>query len=207
MATFGDMINRIARDLDRDDLATQINEAILSAIKYYRHRPVVQGQGTLTPITTVVDQRNYTLPSDFISPIQFTITDEDSVYPMTPRTIQWIDEMDNNAVDPVDGVPQCYAIYGATNMVVWPVADAATYEINGRYVAAPAPPEDDADEGFWMEEAERAIRCRAMALLYDDTIHDPELADREYAKSENEWMEIVRHLEMRAYAPGIRAHG
>jgi hypothetical protein len=207
VSTYIQMQQRIASDLMRDDLATQIAEAIQSAIKYYRYRPVVQSEGTLAAITSVVDQKAYTLPSDFIAPIQFTIDADGNITPLRMRSIQWIDEMDADSDDPISGTPSDCALYGEFTLHVYPRPDEATMTIGGRYVAAPAAPEDDEDETFWTTTAERAVRCRAVALLYDDTLHEIELADREYAKADNEWAELVRHMEMRDYASGIRAHG
>lgn len=206
MATYIDMQNRIANDLRRDDLGTEIAEAIQSAIQFYRNRPVVQSRGTLTPITAVEEQKEYTLPSDFIAAIQMTVTADGVVTPMTPRTVQWIDQMDQDVDDPIVGVPTDYALTSEFEMVVYPRPDSSVTEFGGRAILAPAAPSDDDDTNFWTERAERAIRCQAVALLYDDTLHDPELAEREYAKSAREWSEITLQLELRAYSAGIRAY-
>lgn len=207
MSTYIEMQQRIANDLKRDDLATEIAEAIQSAIKFYRHRPIVQTQGTLAAITAVEEQKEYTLPSDFIAAIQLTVEADGVITPLEPRTMQWIDEEDSDADDVIVGVPTDYAIVGETTLIVYPRPDDSVVEFGGRYIKAVAAPSDDDDENFWTTTAERAVRCRAVALLYDDTLHDAELAEREYAKSKEEWSEIVLQLELRSYSAGIRAHG
>ena len=206
MASYIDLQNRIANDLRRDDLATEIAEAIQSAILFYRNLPVVQSQGTMAAITAVEEQKEYTLPDDFIAAIQLTVTADGVITPMQPATIQWIDEMDSDTEDVIVGVPTHYALFGEFEMHVYPRPDDSVTEFGGRYIAAPAAPSDDDDSNFWTNRAERAVRCRAVGLLYDDTLHDPELAEREYAKAQQEWSQITLQLELRAYSAGIRAH-
>jgi len=207
VSTYIQMQQRIANDLKRDDLATEIAEAIQSAIKFYRNRPIVQSQGTLAAIAAVEEQKEYTLPSDFIAAIQITVEADGVVTPLCPRTMQWIDEEDSDADDVIVGVPTDYALVNETTMIVYPRPDDSVVEFGGRYIKAVAAPVDDDDTNFWTTTAERAVRCRAVALLYDDTLHDPDLAEREYAKSKEEWSEIVLQLELRAYSAGIRAYG
>ena len=205
MASYIDLQNRIANDLRRDDLATEIAEAIQSAILFYRNLPVVESQGTMTAIPAIEEHKRYSLPDDFIAAIQMTVTADGIVTPMQPATVQWIDEMDSDDDDVIVGVPTHYALFGG-GMLVYPRPDDSVTEFGGRYIAAPAAPSDDDDSNFWTNRAERAVRCRAVGLLYDDTLHDPELAEREYAKAQQEWSQITLQLELRAYSAGIRAH-
>lgn len=205
MSSYIDLQNRIANDLRRDDLATEIAEAIQSAILFYRNLPVVESQGTMTAIPAIEEHKRYDLPDDFIAAIQMTVTADGIVTPMQPATVQWIDEMDSDDDDVIVGVPTHYALFGG-GMLVYPRPDDSVTEFGGRYIAAPAAPTDDDDSNFWTNRAERAVRCRAVGLLYDDTLHDPELAEREYAKAQQEWSQITLQLELRAYSAGIRAH-
>lgn len=204
--TYAQMLSRLLDELQRPDLASQAQEAIQSAIAYYRRRPVVPNQASFGPTASVANQQAYDLPADFVSMIDLTVTANGMVYQLqqvTPAELQFL-YPNSDSVE--TGVPQFYALYN-DQFLVEPRAPSTDYEFNGKYVSSLAAPTEDDDEGFWMNDAERAVRCRAKAILYDDVIIEPELADREYAKSKEEWSEITKEAEARAYARGVRPWG
>lgn len=206
--TYAQMQARILDELQRPDLVSQTQDAIQGAIAYYKRRPVVPNQATFGPTACVVGQQAYDLPADFVSMLDggLTITANGSIYTLQPVTVSELTQLNPNADAPTPGVPLYYALYN-DQFLVEPRADSTDYEFNGKYVSTLDAPTEDDDEGFWMNDAERAIRCRAKAILYDDVIIEPELADREYQKSKDEWSEIVKEAEARAYARGIRPWG
>lgn len=205
--TYADMQARIIDELQRSDLATNVQSAIQDAIKHYQRRALAVNQATLPGIASVDGQREYSLPADFSRMVgDILITFDGTTVPMEARTIQQIDEMDSDAASPVEGYPAWYAIYGnstGARFTVFPRPDANTYTFSGRYVSKLTAPSADADESFWTNDAERAIRCYAKAVLYDDVIRLPDQAEREFAKAEAEWEELVKESESRAFQGGV----
>jgi len=201
--TYANMRDRIVDELRRTDLASNVDEAIQDAIKHFSRRAHFVAQGTFTPIPCVVGQKAYALPADFSRMVQLQIVYSGTSDVMKPKTVHEIDEMDDNVTDPLVGIPEFYALWGA-NFVIYPRSESASYEFQGRYQTRYAAPEDDDDEGFWVNEAERPVRCFAKGVLYDDTIREYEAAEREFGKAESEWIELMAESEARAYEPGIR---
>ena len=206
MATYADMQNRIVSEIRRSDLATETQEAIQSAIAFYKRRPVVANQAVYGPVATVVDQRTYDLPADFVTMTNLTYVKDGISYDMVQVPVADLDALYPQLDDPATGPPLHFAIY-ADELHIGPQADSTEYELQGRYVSTLDAPTEDDDEGFWMTVAERAVRARAKAILIDDVLLEPELADRQYAIAKEEWGEIVREAELRAYARGVRPWG
>lgn len=196
------MRERIVDELRRDDLATNVESAILDAVAYFSRRSHFVNQGTLTPINTVAGQKEYDLPTDFSRMIYFEIVHDGQKDELTPVSINEIDKNDSNDDDPFEGIPIQYATYG-TQFLVYPRPEESTWTFEGRYRTRYAAPDSDDDVGFWVNEAERPVRCLAKAFLYDDVIRDVEQADREYRKAEAAWSELVPEYEARVYAAGI----
>lgn len=199
------MKTRIIDETRRDDLETNVEQAVLDAIKHFSRRASIVTQGTLTPITAVVDQKEYDLPDDFsrmIGPLE--ITHDGITERMWPVTIAELDERDANTTDVISAIPVYYAIYG-NQFSIYPRSSSVSYSFNGRYrTRFAAPADDDEEDNWWMNEAERPVRCFAKGILWDDVINDTDKADREFAKSEAEWSELSVEFEARAYEPGIR---
>lgn len=201
---------RILDELQRPDLATHVQAAIQDAIKHYQRRATAENQATLSTITGVEGTREYSLPSDFSRMIGDVFVVYGSVKePLEERSIQELDELDDNPSDPETGVPAFFAIFGPTpDLHVVPRPDAnSTYTFTGRYVSTLAAPDEDDDEGWWMNEAERVIRCYAKAIVYDDVLQYADQAEREFAKAEAEWLELVTESESRAFSAGVRPWG
>lgn len=197
------MRDRIVDELRRTDLASNVENAILDAVNYFSRRAHFVNQGTLTPINTVVGQKAYDLPDDFSRMIYLEVVHDGQKDQMRAASITEIDIDDSNDDDPFEGIPEKYAIYG-TQMHVYPRPEEASWTFEGRYRTRYAAPDSDDDEGFWVNEAERPIRCMAKAFLYDDVIRDTEQADREYQKAEAAWLELVPEYEARVYEAGVK---
>ena len=68
MASYLSMQQRIADELGaRNDLATQIQNAIQDAIRYYQYQPTFLNEKENTATTTVAGTAIYTLPVDLVT--------------------------------------------------------------------------------------------------------------------------------------------
>lgn len=199
----GTMRARIISEMERPDLQTEAGEAVLSAIEFYKGEPVVSNETTTGWLSTVASQRDYTLPSDFIAPLCMSMSADGSVTNVVLRTRNEMMAMDTDADDPQTGTPLYYGLFNGIFMF-WPRSDDASKLYQLDYVSSLAAPEEDDDDGFWMNEAERAVRCRAKGILYDDILQVGDKADRQFTHSDMEWKQIRARLELRVYARGRR---
>ena len=172
MSTYGTMQSRIADDIARTDLTSQIRTAILNAIVYYSVERFWFNQGVATA-ATVDAQQNYDLPSDFIAADSLRITVNSSVYDLFPRTKQYIDQLTVTASH--EGQPSDYAIY-AEDFWLWPIPDAV-YTLTLAYHKKFAVLSASADTNAWMVEAEQLIRNRAEWELYGTLLRDIAMAN------------------------------
>lgn len=167
MSDYGTMQTRIANELHRTDLTTQIQDAIQSAIQNYE-RIRFWFNHARASANTVVDQAYYALPLDFIEVDSFKILDSTTWFPLEQRTFQYIDAV--NASTTTTGTPMDFAIY-QEQIRLWPIPDDI-YEIQMAYLRSLPALSASGDSNAWMTEGEELIRTRAMGDLYLDVIHD-----------------------------------
>lgn len=194
MSTLAQMRSRIADDLDRSDLSSQIDKAINRAIKYYQGRRFWFNETTGT-FTTVADQRTYGsadgLPSDIVEIdfLKIALTSLDD--PITPRTYSWIENIDlgNN----LTGEPTDYALY-QEKVYLYPIPDA-TYTITVSYQQSYSELSSDSDTNDWTTEAEDLIEARARWWLYTRVIQDREMAADAKAEEREALKMLVQRTE------------
>jgi hypothetical protein len=184
MTTYLIMQNRIADELVRDDLSTQIQRAINDAIKTWEGIRLKFNERRYL-INTVADTEFY----EFTAPTLLlkdgsavdtgeTILELDSVtctvnnfpYPLNERTEGWFAR---NATSTYTGQPDSYGIY-ENQLRIFPVPDAV-YPINlaaGLARLGPNPLTADGDTNGWMTEGEPLTRQQAKLIIYRDTLRD-----------------------------------
>ncbi len=191
--TYLDMQARIARELRRSDLGREITDAIQDAIRAYKDERFPENVSEKT-WTAVANQRTYALPTDFSTQVALTANyGGGGTEPLTERPIAVIDYLDQNGNPDSTGVTPChYAIWG-TNIVIYPrfAATSATDTIFMRYISNLAPPDLDDDGGFWMNEAERLIRCHAKSTIFGDVLYVPDMSDFQLKLAQAEYERIV----------------
>jgi hypothetical protein len=185
MTTFAVLQARIADDLVRDDLGSQIQNAINDAIelqegerfkfneKRYQILTVASteyydlaGPTLLTSAGAAVGTGETLLEID---DILATISSQPSR--LTPRTQQWVNE---NQLSTYRGQPSSYTIYGQ-QLRIWPIPDAVyTIDLMGLARRGPNPLSADADTNAWMTDGAGIIRAQAKMLLYRDILRDPD---------------------------------
>lgn len=177
MSTFGDMQTRIANELKRTDLTSEIKLAINDAINDYDgNRFWFNEERDTTAFTTVQGQEFYTTAD---APIIATMRHIDvltvfvfnSRWVMHFRTPQY---MEFQSVNPNwNAIPEDWSYYNET-IRLYPIPNGAyPVYISGTIQVSPHPLTDDADTNVWTNEAEQLIRYCAKRKLFTDLIRDP----------------------------------
>ena len=168
MTDFGTMKARIADDLSRDDLTSQISNAVLDAVKRHETR-VFWFNKTEATLNTAAGDQYYALPSDLlqIDSLRITYNEEDDV--LQPRSYQYIDDRSD-----IQGEPTVFAIH-REQLRLYPIPDAI-YPLTMAYVYRPAALSADADSNVWTTDAEELIRASACRNLCLTIIRDPNYA-------------------------------
>lgn len=88
------MQTRIADELSRTDLSSQIALEITSAIQFFQNERFWFNEDVMVTITTISGQRNYTLPPNFGAVTTVRSQLGQMTYALEPRTIQYLDTID-----------------------------------------------------------------------------------------------------------------
>lgn len=170
MATLSTMKSRIADELARSDLTSQIAAAITSAIAFYEGRRFWWNETTAN-LTTSASQEWYS-SADFAD--MPYIAEFDSVrltvsgrpYPLIRRTyeeIEWLSAGTATNGDPTDYV------YYAQQLRLYPVPNQARV-LSLSYVKKLTALSSDSDTNAWTTEAEELIRTHAKVDLLENII-------------------------------------
>lgn len=188
--TFGDLINQILEDTNRDPSTllngaasggdtykTAVQRAIVTAIKYLESNPYFQFKQVA--VITVADQNNnIALPADFQSliTVQFTIGNVQygTRQGFTNITFEDLLSYYNNNAE--QGTPKKYAIYNNT-FYIYPLASGDT-DFTIYYTQKDVfYPTNDNDTSIWFSDATvDMVRMKAMERFYHDTLQSPEIA-------------------------------
>ena len=176
MATFATIRSRIADDINRSDLTSQINTAINRAISYYAKRYRFWFNETTATFNTVASQGSYTSTDTSITNIReidyvkiaIQSNNNYELVPVTYKTLQ-DDNVSNHTGDPAE-----YAYY-KENFFLYPVPNAAK-TITVSYVKSYTDLSADADTNDFTEEAEDLIESHASAWVYARVLKDYDAA-------------------------------
>ena len=182
MGTLLDLKTRIATDLTRDDLTSQIASAVSDAIKFYaRERFWFNSSRNLT-FTTVPGQIAYGAADLAAIPTLLRI---DAMFLPQNQSILPLDryepvdfELLNNATTG-GGRPTAFTYVDQT-IRLWPTPNAAFAMRLHAHLRLPAA--TDADTNAWTDDAEELIRSHAKLLLYLDLLEDDQGASRMQSK-------------------------
>lgn len=177
MSSFGAMQDRIADELDRTDLTSQIQKAIQTAIDRYERKRFYFNEARSITFNTVDGQEFYTSAdaSDIpnllmIDNVKLTISGSDKI-DLEPRQYSELEYLSNNTTTD-EGQPTAYAYYGK-QLRLYPIPDAA-YAVRISGVFPLADLSATADTNAWMTDAEALIRSRAKRELLTHVIRDAE---------------------------------
>ncbi len=176
MTTLATMKDRIARELRRSNIETQIGEAITTAIDAYQTERFAFAE-EIFDFDTVANQEFYDESDSASIPLiveldYVKILISDAVYTLRYETPERMEFLSQNETQ--TGQPLVYSRY-ASKLRLYPVpADVYTIRI-GAHLRYPAPAADATTGNFWMTTAERLIRCRAKYELYAHVTRDANL--------------------------------
>lgn len=174
--TYGTMQDRIADELARSDLTSQIKLSIQSAIDHYERQAFYFNESQFT-FSTVASQEYYgsadsssiPLLSDILS---VRITVNGSTYTLIERDFQYLEAISTNSGYTGDPTEFCYF---AKQFRFYPIPSAArTIQVSGTLRLSDL--SATADTNAWMTDAEELIRCRAKYDLFMHVIRSPEEA-------------------------------
>lgn len=178
MSTLSVMKARIADELARDDLTSQIAYAISDAIEAYQDERFYFNESRAITFTTVADQEFY--DSDDAAALA-TITKIDYVMiyvgdqPYELLALKPAD-MESASVNGTSTGQSSWYTYYNQQFRLYPVpSDAWTVRI-GAAVTVDAPASDAETGNAWMTKAERLIRSRAKLELALHVLKDQDLA-------------------------------
>lgn len=182
--TLQTMLDRIAEDLTRSDLAGHAQSAILDAIDHYAHDRFWFNYTRTKTFLTVADRQAYGANdlAEIPGAIQFDLLFlRDS---MTGNELSWVDageaEWLVSGINSAPGRPTNYTFIDG-QILLWPTPNAA-YTIRPhmhfRFPALAVP----TDCNPWLNEAEQLIRAHAKMLLYANVLEDDQGAARMQAQ-------------------------
>jgi hypothetical protein len=161
---------RIMDELQRTDLAGQINNAITEAADYFRRDAFFRNDAQDSSTVTVADTSSYPAPADVAEIRQLSITVSNNKYPLRLRSWEYINAEDSNVLSPVTGPPVEYAVNllsSGMTIRLFPTPDSA-YRLQYDYVQIIPAPVQDTDSNFWTMEGREMVRAYAKYLLRDD---------------------------------------
>lgn len=155
--TYGTMQARIAREINRTDLSTEIRDAIKSAIQHYESTRFWFNE-TSQNVSTSAGNPWVSVPTDFLTADELTIQLNQRAYQLQRWSFADLDELDTSGAT-VQGQPIGYALYGE-RFRIYPVPDAV-YTITVSYLQRLPELSADGDTNAWLTDAEQLIRARA----------------------------------------------
>lgn len=177
--TLGYMLDKIADQLIRSDLSTQIAETVNDAILFYQPHRFIFSEGRDTSLSTVIGQEFYGVADDvLLGPaglfafdyITVTIgTAQFDLPRVQPEIIETLSQSGTQR-----GQPQCYSYYDY-QMRLYPVPNAVYPLTIAAHQRIAAPAALDTPNNPWMVDGERLIRGRAkyeLALNYTSDLDE-----------------------------------
>lgn len=178
MTTLGTMEDRIADELLRDDLSSNIRDAIKSAIEHYADERFWFNEGNNDPgVNTITSSTTYTLSAEWLEFDSFTVEVASNEYPLIPRTVEWYREVNTNP-STVVGIPTDYAFHANTYWLyptpngAYPVRIYGLKRITELDSAGLPTLTDTSVTNAWFTFGEDLIRNRAKAFVQANKIHD-----------------------------------
>lgn len=169
MSTYTQLQSRIADDLNRTDLTSQIQQQILLAIQHYKQERTWFNE-TSTTLTATVGQGYITAPSDILIIDHLYIT-------ISSRNIELEQVSLNDVIEyrPTSNArPRCFA-YHQNRFELDALSDSA-YSLPLYYVKELTALSAGSDTNGWTTDGEDLIVFRAEKMLYANVIKDFEKA-------------------------------
>lgn len=179
MTTLTAMKARIALEVRRSDLDTQIASAISTAIGAYQEQRFYFNESRSLTFSTVASQEFYTSADDadiglikkfdyvklYVGDFPYELT------PERPADIEWLSQNGTQT-----GQPLSYCYY-ARSIRLHPIPDAIYTVRIGGLIKLAEPASDGETDNAWMIDGERLIRARAKYEIALHVLRDTKLAE------------------------------
>lgn len=177
--TLGDMIDRIADEISRDDLASQTRLCIKSAIQHYQRKRFYFTEDYSTTFNTVASQEYYTSSDNaaipnFAEVDSLVITALGTRWPLDKRSKEWFDNISSTTT--ATGIPADWMYY-AMQFRLYPIPDGV-YSIRASGLKRLDEITQTASSNVFTSEGEALIRAAAKRILYTDYLKNDEDAMR-----------------------------
>ncbi len=190
--SYGDMQTRLASEMARTDLTTEIQNEIQSAILFYTPQRFWFNEEKAT-IQCTNGERYYALPTDFqaLDNLSAQVAGTPSTgyaysYRLKQRTEQYLSAIDFGTTNWA-GYPQEFALY-ANQLRLYP-PPLANVQLTLSYIQVQPPLVNTTDTNEWMEDGEELIRHRAASQLFANYLMNPQMAQ---ARAQLEQMALLR---------------
>lgn len=167
MTTYANMQARIADELNRDDLTSQIQLAIKSAIANLETMPFYWNEQRAY-IDTAATQRIYELPDNFQGINTLTLTYTNYITLLEPRPWSYIEDITSTTES--QGQPRSFAIYDY-QLFVYPIPDQV-YRLTMSYYKRLEDVSATGSDNAWMNprHGEEVVRTLAKVDLLQNVI-------------------------------------
>lgn len=206
MSTYGTMQTRIADEIKRTDLTSQIQLAILSAVNFYKTDRFWWNESR-SDASTVADQEYYGLPADFLALDFIGVTVSSRYYQLVPKSAHEIDEI-NWGAGTYTGYPAYFALY-ENNLRLYPIPNAV-YTLRIAYLKQLTALSASADSNEWTVTAEELIRLHAKADLLENVIRGPEAVGESQAlrfREREVYSQVRFNADLRRSSGRLRVSG
>lgn len=184
MGTLSDLKGRIATDLTRTDLTSQIANAVSDAIAFYQAERFWFNTSRALTFSTVASTSDYDSGTSLATGVTCAdLIRIDAVFAALGTSMIPLDRDDPADFELLNNVSNgfpCVFTYVDQTLRLWPTPNTAySVRIYGHYtLAAPG----DNGSNAWTTDAEELIRSHAKLLLYTDLLEDADGAARMSAK-------------------------
>jgi|SRR3569623_198142 len=180
------MQSRIADDLNRTDLTTQIKKAINRAIDFYEGERFAFNEAIATA-STVASQEYYAEPTDCMEIDSLTITVSGRTYQLTRRDVHWFQDVYFSGTH--TGLPTDFTTYDE-QIRLYPIPNDV-YTLKIYYQKSYSDLSADADTNDFITKAEDLIEARAKWWIYSRILKNQQMAAVEKA-AEREALDNLR---------------
>lgn len=205
--TLGDMKARIADEIARSDLTSQIANAIDDAIDIASANRFWFNEVRGLPLTLQASQGGYYIDSDIDALVEI-----DAVYLLINSTQRWnlrpissarMDALSSGT--PSTGQPTVWARYGS-ELKFWPIPQQS-YSVKIDGLTRGDPMEGDDDSNGWTTYGEKYVRALAKTLLYAEVIRDTAETQKQEQLAEQYKNNLLNHTESRAMTGEMEPFG
>lgn len=218
MTTLLDVRNRIADQLSRSDLSTQIDREIQLAIARYNRRVSWLSEVRGATLTTVIGQRFYSTLDLSGGAGPQDVTGRTAVSVQDVQKVEYMRDADDDPIEQIDyreferrfdvsgttGGAEYFALY-AGQIGLWPAPDAVeTFTLS--VVVKPVVPSASSDTSVWFDQAQELIENAAAAAICRKFIQDGERAQAFQVYEAAAWEDLVRESNQKMATGRLRAH-